>query len=168
MDEKTFWELIDTSREEVGGDPDEQIRALRAALTGRSRSDIEQFAKIYRTLHWEAYHWDCWGAGYILARGMSDDAFSDFRDWLISRGERIYRLALERPDELADAVPGDEYNFSAEGLGSVARRAYDDTFHERLPRLRGIPARLEPEGEPWDESEVGSRFPRLAARVGGR
>ena len=56
MDEKTFWELIDTSREEVGGDPDEQIRALRTALTGRSRSDIEQFAKIYRTLHWEAYH----------------------------------------------------------------------------------------------------------------
>jgi hypothetical protein len=169
MDDRTFWRLIDESREQSGGHADEQIDALRGLLAGHTRRDIEQFAKMYRTLHADAYHWDCWGAGYLLAGGMSDDAFSDFRDWLISRGETLYQLAIEDPDALADAVPEDAYDLSAEGLGSVPRRAYEDAFNERLPRLRGIPARDKPEGALWSEDgdDLSIRFPRLWARASG-
>src|SRR4051794_4458171 len=116
MDDREFWRLIDESREAAGGNLDQHSRELRKLLAGRSREDLEAFAIHFETFEWDAYTWDCWAAGYLLAGGMRDDAFEEFRYWLISRGERVYRLAITDPDALADELPPDEDTFAIDGL----------------------------------------------------
>jgi hypothetical protein len=36
----------------------------------------------------------------LINGGMSDDGFTDFRYWLISRGRDVYERALADPDSL--------------------------------------------------------------------
>ena len=100
---------------------------------------------------------------------MSDDSFDDFREWLISRGERIFRLALENPDALADELPADEEEFDAEGFGWAVMELYEERFGEQMPQFDDIPPQGEPGGEEWDEDEevLKARWPRLWARAQG-
>src|SRR4051794_8218794 len=105
MLEAEFWELIDEARAVAGGDVDAQADELIERLQIRSASDLEDFARIYRGLHVRAYRWDVWAAGMLIAGGLGDDSFSDFLDWLISRGQAAYEAVLKNPDNLID-VPG--------------------------------------------------------------
>ena len=168
MDEREFWRLIDRSREAANGDVERQSAELRALLEGRSREELEGFARRYETLEWESYHWDVWAAGYLLAGGMSDDSFDYFREWLITRGERIFRMALEDADALADALPPTEdEDLEAEGFGWSVKELYEEKFGEEMPIFDDVEPRGEPAGEDWDEdeAELKARFPRLWART---
>jgi len=168
MDEREFWQLIDQTREAAGGDPDHQSAELRAQFEDRPREDLEGFARRYELLQLESYHWDVWAAGYLLAGGMSDDSFDYFREWLITRGERIFRLALTDADALADALPPlEDEDLEAEGFGYVVHDLYQERFGKAMPTFDDIPGRGEPAGEDWDEDDdtLKARFPRLWART---
>jgi hypothetical protein len=156
MDENEFWTLIDRSRE---GRADQE-EALEQLLTGRPRDDLEAFDRIYREQLARAYRWDLWGAGYVIAGGMSDDSFDYFCDWLISRGRQVFEQALADPESLAD-VPEAEGEVEAEGLRYAVQEAFEATHGDEM-ELTG-PAH---EGEEWAEDEVYERYPRLAARFG--
>lgn len=167
MTETEFWRLIDQSRDAVGGDLYEHGLALARVLEGRSREDFQAFARLFDVFEWEAYRWDIWGAGYLLAGGMREGSFEAFRRWLISRGQRIYEIALRDPDALAEVVPMDVEEFEIEGLWLAARSVYEDTFGEEMPVeiFDDVPMRLEPDGEPWSEDDLEARFPRLWRRA---
>jgi hypothetical protein len=101
-----------------------------------------------------------------LKRG-EEDSFDEFREWLISRGERIYRLAVRNPDALADDA--DPEAFAMDGFWLASREVYGDAFGEEIPLevFDEVPLRLEPDGEPWagDEESLEQRLPRLWARA---
>jgi hypothetical protein len=161
INERRFWALIDESRAAADGHLKKQGPALGRLLQGRSREDLESFAELFDTLRWEAYRWDTWGAGYLLAGGMREEAFERFRTWLISRGRRIYEIGVTDPDRLAEVVSPDTRSFEIEGLWLAAHEVYEDAFGEDMPVFDDVPIRLEPAGEPWSEDDLEERLPRL-------
>lgn len=166
IDEREFWRLIDESREAGGRDAQRHGEELRAALIGRSRSDLEAFSRIFDRLFWDVYDWDVLAVGYLLMGGMGS-GFDPFREWLISQGERIYRLSLDDPDALADIVPADEHEFWCEEIWLPVHDVYEEAFGEEMPIFDDDPIRLDLSGEPWDERDVVKlerRFPKLWAR----
>src|SRR5262245_12955539 len=121
MDELEFWSLIDRSRAIASGDVDKQEAELERLLIGRSVEDLVAFDRILYELHRVAHgRDDLWDAGYLIDGGMSDDSFSDFCDWLITRGRQVYELALADPDNLADVPDARPGNVRAEGFGRGA------------------------------------------------
>jgi Protein of unknown function (DUF4240) len=162
MDENEFWALIDRSRDGHANDVGAQEDALEELLTGRPRDELETFDRIYREQLARAYRWDLWGAGYVIAGGMSDDSFDYFCDWLISRGRDVFERALADPESLADVADGD---VEAEGLRYAVQEAYEATHDDELP-ITGPSHGDEPAGEEWDEDRVYELYPRLAAKFG--
>jgi hypothetical protein len=166
MNKAAFWKLIDASRENAGGDLDEQVVDLRAEVEQLDSNEIIQFGKPFAEYWGRAYMWDLWAAAYILGGGCSDDGFLDFRGWLISRGERVYDVALRDPETLAHVVnadAGDECQY--EGFQYVAREAWQN----KTRNLRGdfpvteITLPDDPAGEAWSEErdDLERRFPKL-------
>ena len=162
MDENEFWALIDRSRDGHVDDVGAQEEALEKLLTGRPRDELEAFDRIYREQLARAYRWDLWGAGYVIAGGMSDDSFDYFCDWLISRGRDVFERALADPESLADVADGD---VEAEGLRYAVLKAYETTHGDELA-VSAPHQPAEPAGEEWDEDDVDERYPRLAAKFG--
>jgi hypothetical protein len=166
MNKAAFWKLIDASRENAGGDLDEQLTDLRARVEQLDPNEIIQFGKLFDEYWGRAYTWDLWAAAYILGGGCSDDGFLDFRGWLISRGERTYEDALRDPETLAQVVnadAGDECQY--EGFQYVARAAWEKKTRNRLGSFPAgeITQPDEPAGERWLEGgdDLDRRFPTL-------
>jgi len=166
MNKAAFWKLIDASRENAGGDLDEQVANLRAQVEQLDSHEIIQFGKLFAEYWGRAYTWDLWAAAYILGGGCSDDGFLDFRGWLISRGERVYKEALRDPETLAQVVnadAGDECQF--EGFQHVAREAWQNKTRNLLGDfpVTEITRPDEPAGERWSEegNDLERRFPKL-------
>ncbi len=126
------------------------------------------FAGLFSAAYHRAYRWDLWGAAYIIGGGCSDDSFMDFREWLISMGQRVYDAALSRPDALAEVVraPGIESCFF-EGFGYVAQEVLEakGVSDQQLP-LDAHPS--DPAGERWQEAELPVLFPALWHAFGSR
>lgn len=167
MDTDTFWSLIDRSRAGHEDDVYAQERALSALLRGMPREELIAFDRLYQQQLARAYRWDVWGAGYVLAGGMSDDSFSDFCDWLVSRGRETFEQVLADPDSLAD-VPGAEPDaINAEGFWAAVHDAYEQTYASEFPvsedDAQDWPE--EPAGEPWDDDDLDHRYPRLTAKT---
>jgi hypothetical protein len=165
MNDTTFWQLIADTREETGGDTEQQSELLEERLSRLPGEQIAEFQRIRHRLDEQAYSWDLWGAAYVIEDGCSDDCFRDFRSYLISLGREPYEAALRDPDSLApvmqDAETGDWEN-----ADSVAGDAYESAVGEDIPAddsdLSG-----EPSGEPWDDEDQDAlvqRYPRLAER----
>ncbi|MCC7368515.1 MAG: DUF4240 domain-containing protein [Chloroflexi bacterium] len=159
MDDAAFWQLIEESRENAGGDPNEQAAELTDLLSALPAGEIVQFDRRFRELLVQAYRWDLWGAAFLIDGGCSDDGFEYFRCWLISQGRRVYEEALADPESLAERA---EPDVEAESMLYAAADAYEVETGKPLPSSSvGDPA--EPAGQPWEENDLPRRFPRLAA-----
>ena len=75
MDAATFWQLIEDSRENAGGDPDEQAEELTDLLSDLPPDEIVAFDQLLHELMAAAYRWDLWAAADIINGGCSDDGF---------------------------------------------------------------------------------------------
>jgi len=159
VDAATFWQLIESSRENAGGDPDEQADELTDLLSELPPDEIVAFDRMLHELLAAANRWDLWAAAYIINGGCSDDAFEYFRAWLVAQGERVYREALADPETLTERAEPDATN--AESLLYAAGDAY------RVETGRDLPAKVsrpsEPAGERWNEADLKHRFPKLWA-----
>ncbi|MFF7329125.1 DUF4240 domain-containing protein [Streptomyces sp. NPDC090306] len=171
MDETEFWELVDTSREAAGGDPEEQADLLVERLLRLDPESVLDFARHFEARFNRAYRWDLWGAASILLDGADDDTFDFFRCWLIGQGRETYEGALAEPDALAGLLPGfdDEIDGDGEELGFAADEAYEQLTGAVAADL-GLPAApAEPAGPPLDLDDDGAladRFPQLWERFG--
>lgn len=167
MNHTDFWNLVDKSRDAAGGDADAQIEELHSLLSKLEPEEIVAFDRLFSELHLHAYDWSLWGAAYVIGGGCSDDGFSDFRGWLISRGQKVYEQAMASPDSLADAVAEDEET-QVEGFEYAPRQAWsevtgqdEDAFPEH-----GMPYPASPKGSSWSEDELDRLFPKLTKKFG--
>lgn len=168
MDNKTFWKLIDSSRKEAEGDPEEQMGVLAEKLEELSEQEIVDFGRIFDEYWVRAYHWPLWGAAYVIGEGCSDDGFSDFRGWLISRGEKAYEEALADPESLARVMKDHDDNGQIEGFHYLASQAWEARTGRDASEFpdNGIRTPENPTGKEWKEDEVDRLFPKLAKKFG--
>lgn len=173
MDEPTFWELIQRTRVGAGGDPKQQEARLRRELESLNPTQIAAFGKRFSMYVHDAYHWDLWGAAYVIGGGCSDDGFWDFRAWLVSQGEDTYKAAIADPESLLDVVDKDDPDRNwlrfldpsmfvwgeKMGKGELGLDEYPGTVGSNLGD--------EPAGEQWEEDEdLARRYPTLWEKFG--
>lgn len=171
MDIDQFWKLIESSQKKfdpgrIDGNMERQREELRKLLLELSPEEVIAFHNQFLERMAAAFHWDLWGAAYIIAGGCSDDGFADFRSWLISMGRHVFEGALSNPESLIDVVdrPGVEDIFFEEFL-HVPAQAHEELTGRELPSDAGhFP--VGPAGQEWSEDEgtLERRFPKLWAR----
>jgi hypothetical protein len=172
MDETEFWALIDSTREDAEGDPEEQADLLIERLTRLDPDAVMFFARHFESRYNRANQWDLWAAAWILLDGVSDDAFDAFRCWLIGQGRHVFESAAHDADSLADVLEGfdEELDGDAEDLGYAADEAYEQLTGTVMPDL-GLP---EPPEDPVgpslnleDDTALAERLPKLWDRFRG-
>ncbi|MGW2346848.1 DUF4240 domain-containing protein [Streptomyces sp. NPDC001661] len=171
MDETEFWEIVDSTREAAGGDPEDHAELLVERLLRSDPDFVLDFARHFESRYNRAYRWDLWGAAWVLLDGASDDAFDYFRCWLIGQGREVFEGALHDPDSLAELLDDfdDEADGDGEEIGYAADEAYEQLTGVVAPDLGLTPAPPEPEGTPLDfedEGVMSRTYPRLTARFG--
>lgn len=174
MDQLEFWGIIDASRQSSPDDLQGQAGALVRVLTAMPVNSIVDFERHFLRFMANAYDARLWAAGCILDE-LSDDGFTDFRAWLISRGQDVYARCLDDPQHLAQVVaPGERV--TAEEINSVAFKAYAaktgrDDFFTRFHFEASTPLKnpslswQAKEGYP-DPERLCVLFPRLCERFG--
>ena len=169
MDETDFWALVDGTRAAAGGDPQTHAELLVEQLTSFDPETVTDFARHFEARFVRAYRWDVWGAAWVLLDGVGDDAFENFRCWLIGRGRRVFEGTLQEPDALAELLGtfDERRDGEAEDLGYAAFDAYELLTGTELPEL-GLPEPPpEPLGTPLDFEDpaaLAAAYPRLWAR----
>lgn len=168
MDETQFWEIVDSTREAAGGDPEDHADLLVERLAQLDPDAVTDFARHFENRLGRAYRWDLWGAADIMLGGADEESFDYFRCWLIGQGRHVFEGALHSPDDLASLLPDfdPETDGDAEDLGYAADEAYEQLTAVRLPDL-GLPPQEAPEGDPLDfddEAVMSARYPRLWSR----
>ncbi|MFP3990848.1 DUF4240 domain-containing protein [Streptomyces sp. E11-3] len=166
MDETEFWEIVDSTREDAQGDPEEQADLLVERLLRLDPDAVLDFARHFEARYNRAYRWDLWGAASVLLDGASDDAFDYFRCWLIGQGREVFEGALHDPDSLADLLDefDEEIDGDGEELGYAADEAYEQLTGVVAPDLGVAPAPPEPEGTPIDfedDTALARYYPKL-------
>ncbi|MHB9754167.1 DUF4240 domain-containing protein [Streptomyces sp. BYX5S] len=169
MDETEFWEIVDSTREAAGGDPEDHAELLVERLLRTDPDSVLDFARHFEFRYNRAYRWDLWGAAWVLLGGASDDAFDYFRCWLIGQGREIFEGALHDPDSLAELLDDfdDEVDGDGEEIGYAADEAYEQLTGVVAPDLDIPPPPPEPQGTPLDfenETTMHHTYPRLTAR----
>ncbi|MEV6315168.1 DUF4240 domain-containing protein [Streptomyces sp. NPDC051776] len=166
MDETEFWEIIDSTRQAAEGDPEEQADLVIDRLVQLDPDAVLDFARHFEARFNRAYRWDVWGAAWVLLGGASDDAFDNFRCWLIGQGREVFEGAMHDPDTLADLLDDfdEEVDGDAEELGYAADEAYEQLTGIETPDL-GLPQPpREPQGTALnfeDDGALEGRFPKL-------
>jgi hypothetical protein len=163
-----FWKIVESSRSlmdpsRADGNMERQLEELRKLLLRLPVEEITGFRNRLLERMDAAFHWDLWGAAYIIAGGCSDDGFTDFRGWLISMGQSVFEQAVSDAESLVDVAdaPGVEDVFFEEFL-YVPARVYEEVTGREIPAYTGH-LRSEPAGNRWSEEgdELMRRFPRL-------
>jgi hypothetical protein len=170
MELQTFWQLMDDTKS-TSKDGHEQADLLVNKLANYPLDEIISYQRLLYELLYRAYDWHLWEAAFVINCGCSDDAFMDFRAWLIGQGKVVYEQALETPDSLADLLlPGTRTQ--VEALLYVARRAYRrKTGHEipeipqEVPNLRHREDKPSLNNDAW-EAGLKYKYPRLYAKFG--
>lgn len=169
MDDRRFWDIVDRSAH-GGARQARQEARLRDILAALPPGELVAWQAAYDAKRAAAYSWDLWGAAYVIHGGALDDGFDYFRDWLISRGRRVYEAALADPDSLADAIPADAREPAEfEGFGSIAMELWASrTGRNPAGMPGGVVQPSRPTGKPWseDSAALAARYPKLWKRFG--
>jgi hypothetical protein len=159
-----FWEIVERVHEAAPLDMAAKCRLLRNELCKLPVEEVLSFEEHFTECYYRAYAWDIWGAAYVINGGCSDDGFMDFRSTLISLGRRPFETALADADRLAEFELDEEWA-CYEGYQSVALEVCRNHHKSEPPaNWRRSEHPREPAGEPFDEEEMGPRFPRLVAK----
>jgi hypothetical protein len=157
IDEELFWRLLGEA-----GDGAETVEAQAELLVSRLETfrgpQIRRFQTLLYKQMRRAYHWNVWALASIAQDGCSDDAFEEFRAWLILQGNDLLELAVHRPAQAMHYVP--------KGLGTYANvllQAPAIAYEKRTgkPLVPPTDIEAEPRGEPWEEEELQARYPPL-------
>lgn len=165
MEWKPFWKLIEDA---YRADPVDHFESLKERLEELKWFEVIEFQVRFDEAIATANLLSLWGAAQLINGSISDDAFRDFRVWLVGRGRHAYESALKNPDSLADILDGDPVD--GFGLDAAAIRVYESKtgmsdFFERLDLAEKDLPPPPPEGEDWDfddPDEQRRRYPRLA------
>lgn len=128
MNEDEFWRIIDESAAANPVASDEQFAWLEQRLQTYSTEDIVAFENILNRMKARAYTFPLLMANFILQSYVSDDAFEDFRLWLIANGRQRFEAAMADPEMIADFcdAEGPVEEITGEGLLYVAEAAFQE------------------------------------------
>jgi hypothetical protein len=163
MDKSEFYSLIDSAREDSSPvQPSADPQALRDVLNELDDSAVAEFGAEFTRELIRLNRWSIWGAGYVIAGGMSDDSFHYFRSWLIGKGSDAVEQALAEPDGLGIYV--DDVDVDNELLEYAAVELLEERGVQDDPRdaVEGSPDD-DPTGDPFDEDTVEKDYPNLAS-----
>ncbi|VTR95665.1 Uncharacterized protein OS=Kribbella flavida (strain DSM 17836 / JCM 10339 / NBRC 14399) GN=Kfla_0253 PE=4 SV=1: DUF4240 [Gemmata massiliana] len=168
-----FWDHIQKSKRK---DPDAHAERLEQRLAKLPPDEILDFGHWWELMMGEAYHWNLWGAAYLINGGCSDDGFEYFCRWLVLRGRDVFQAAVTNPDTLANVVHPDDGDVEcgcspAQGAWFTATKTEpDDAGYEAYSsaeRARHPNSPRYPElGAGWDfddDAEMRKRLPHLSA-----
>ena len=167
MNRDQYWALIDRTRAESGGEPDEQADLLQSAVSALSVEEILDFERHTMALLDASYQNRLWGAAYLINGGCSDDGFDYFRGWLIAQGRATYEAALAKPDSLADCAALGDGDVELEALWYIANRAHEAKTGKPIPDSAGDASEEEEEDfdvDFDDDEAMREHYPRLFAR----
>jgi hypothetical protein len=160
--------MIEEARQQSEGSVAKQRELLIEALCELSTDEILEFNRILWSMMARAYRADVWNAAWLVACGCGDDAFDDFRNWLIAQGQVIYEKVLEDPENLADIVDKKErFNIFEGYMSRTAEMAYERKTQQRIP-ASGYSEKLVLVGDTlFSEEELPAKFPRIIDKIGG-
>lgn len=164
MDEAVFWDLISRARAQAETTED-QVAIINELLATLGAPDIKRFATIYGKFMRKLYHWNVWALAYAARGGCSDDAFMEFRSWLVLQGDpALLDLAIKDPTAAASQVPRDP-ELPEGGLLPDIDEAYlaraKTTFEWPMIGLE------QPKGREWPEDQFDAWFPDLVRHYEG-
>jgi hypothetical protein len=152
-----FWSILKAT----GGDPN----LLKNVLQSKSTEEVAAFVSAFYQGLIDLNQWNLWGAGYVMAGGMSDDGFHYFRSWILGKGQEAYEIALNSPDNLGQfATPNDD--FENELLEYVAVEILESRGAPDPREDFEVTPDDEPSGEAWEEEDLRKLFPKLTAQFG--
>ena len=166
MTKDKFWQIIEQSRGVVKDDNEEceaQTEKLTALLTKMTAPQIIEFDELWIRYFYAAYRWDLWAVAYIVNGGCSDDAFMDFRGWLIAQGRAYFEAALQNAERAADRVEPDGYA-GCEQILYVRSTVYQAKTGAEIPSAAYHDGPDEPVGENWNEDELEELYPALCKK----
>ena len=164
MTDEQFWSLIEQAR---GGLPESaDSHRLTLLLRPLGNDDITAFGLMFYEKICDLNKWSVWGAGYVIAGGMSDDSFHYFRSWIIGKGKQVFDLALADPDALGPDIDDRDVDNEAleyACLDLLEERGVTDDPRDNCSRN----ADDAPAGTAFDEDTVQkAAFPKLSALFG--
>ena len=127
MNKEMFWQLIDESREACKENIKDMAKYLEGRLSSLSLDDAKSFCGIFDTYHRAAGLDGIASVGNLMNHEMlTDDGFTDFRNWLIAQGKEIYIETMKNPEILAEkAGEPIEGWYEFELLGYVGMRVVE-------------------------------------------
>ena len=81
-----FWELVETTRGKASRDLHKQVKVIKTELLKKSATEICELYVSQNYILRAGFASELWGAAYTINQGCSDDAFADFRCWLMAHG----------------------------------------------------------------------------------
>jgi hypothetical protein len=135
MDEQGFWQIIDSS---FSPDLEQQIVSLGLYLDALRPAALRKFARLWAGFDKQLYCWQIWEAADIMIGDTSDDVFTDFRAWLITRGRAVFEAVLADHDAglagfghigMDDVATGEGFIETVESaFESITDRPLDDVL----------------------------------------
>ncbi|WP_256967987.1 DUF4240 domain-containing protein [Streptomyces sp. CS227] len=101
MDDETFWNVIERSREQARH-PDERLSWLCRHLAGLPVPTVLQFQTCLDRVLAPTFTWDLWAAADRISGRCSDVSFFSFRLWLVGLGRDTYERVARDSDAPAD------------------------------------------------------------------
>jgi hypothetical protein len=152
IDEGLFWQLLREARN--GAETVEaQVELLASKLEAFRGPQIRRFqTTLYKQMR-KTCHWNVWALAFIAQDGCSDDAFEEFRAWLILQGNDLLELAVHNPAQAMHDVPE-----GPNTCGGVLLQAPAIAYEKRTgkPLVPPTNVEAEPRGKPWEEEERSS------------
>ncbi|MFU2511755.1 DUF4240 domain-containing protein [Pseudoalteromonas sp. ASV78] len=161
-----FWQLVTVP--DKTAEPESVSERLKTLLSDLTDEQLIEFDKQFSLCMRQSYTWELFGAAFVMAGCNDDYGFSEFRCWLISRGETTFNAALENADSLAQCTPVyhlneqpypylDEYDL-------IAGLLYEERNEDELPF---VPSGLEqPKGKRFKDKPkfLKQAYPQLFAK----
>ncbi|HEX2619957.1 MAG TPA: DUF4240 domain-containing protein [Phototrophicaceae bacterium] len=165
MNLDTFWNIIETTHWDSGGDNQTQFDLLVDLLIECSEAVIITFDRVFNMLMDDAYRADVWAA-VSFAFNADDESFANFRAWLVVQGREVFESVLNNPDNLADFMPDDLNDLFYESFAAAAPTAYEiKTGTEDAMPASTIPRYFKLVGQSFRPEDYPRVFPRLAAKL---
>lgn len=103
MNKDKFWKLIDEVREVCQHDITQMAPELEKRLDEYSVNNVQKFCSIYDAYHRALNRQGIESIAYLMNHEMlTDDGFTDFRNWLIAQGKDVYMQTMANPEVLAE------------------------------------------------------------------
>lgn len=162
MNEQIFWAIIQRAHDQSQGSMYAKCEAITTEIAKLSEEDALAFSELFDAMMDKAYTWSLWGAAYLINGGCEEEAFSDFRAALISRGQEAFEQAITSPDSLADG-DFDEYAWVLESYESAVAEGIEAVLGFEPERKHSHPD--QPAGEKWAEKNLNQLYPKIAKKL---